>query len=813
MRALSLLIALGLQAVSTPADVAAEPPVDYVKQIKPLLAKHCVACHGETRTRGGLRLDTAAHALKGGKSGEAVVVAKSAESSLIEAVRGDGTIERMPLKRPALSAEEIALLARWIDEGAAAPKDESPTRLDQTHWAFTAPKRPDPPKVSPTENKGPLHPIDAFIQDRLTQAGVKPSPEADKITLIRRVTLDLTGLPPTPEEVANFVKDDRPDAYERLVDRLLASPHLGERWARLWLDAARYADSNGYSIDAPRAIWKYRDWVIEAFNQDQPFDEFVIDQIAGDLRPNATLAQKTATGFHRNTPINQEGGIDQEQFRVDSIYDRVATTSTVFLGLTVGCAQCHDHKYDPITQREYYNLFAFFNNVDEPTLEFATPDDLANREKVRQEIVETHKTLNKEHPEIAEKMKDWESNLSPAFKVDQPPEIKDSFDRAKDKRTENQVRLLTELFLASVPEYETERNALKALRTREPHFDTTLVVTELKEPRVTRIHIGGDFTRKGDEVGPDVPSVLPPITSRESTKRDRLDFAKWLVDPANPLTARVTVNRLWQVYLGRGIVETENDFGTQGTPPSHPELLDWLATELIAQKWSLKTLHREIVLSRTYRQASTSRADLDKADPGNRLLGRQSRLRLDAELIRDEALAVCGLLTPKIGGPSVYPPQPAGVMELGQMRRPWLPSTGEDRYRRGLYTFFWRATPYPSLIAFDAPNAIQACTRRNRSNTPIQALTLLNDASFLECASGLARRIESEGGPSDSSKIQRLFQLTIGRAPTSTEEATLLALVKAEREDPEDKQREGAPDAWLAAARVLLNTDEFITRE
>ena len=813
MRGLFLLLTFGLFAAATPGDPPSRPPVDYLKQIKPLLAKHCVACHGETRTRGGLMLDTAANALKGGKAGPALVVGNSDESNLIEAVRGDGTIERMPLKRPALSDDEIALLTRWIDEGAIALKDEAPTTLNQTHWAFAVPKRPEVPATNAGKGAPKPHPIDAFVRDRLAKAGLAPSPEADRITLIRRVTLDLIGLPPTIEEVEAFVKDDRPDAYERVVDRLLASPHFGERWSRLWLDGARYADSNGYSIDAPRSIWKYRDWVIDAFNRDQPFDDFVIDQLAGDLKPNATLVQKTATGFHRNTQINQEGGIDQEQFRVDSIYDRVATTTTVFLGLTVGCAQCHDHKYDPITQREYYNLFAFFNSVDEPTIEFATPADFANRETVRQEIVETHKQLNHDHPEIALKMKDWEANLSPAFKVDQPPETKDAFDRAPEKRTENQARRLTELFLAATPEYKADHEALVALRKREPNFETTMVVSELKEPRVTQLHIGGDFTRKGEVVGPDGPAVLPPIASREPNKRDRLDLARWLVDSANPLTARVTVNRLWQAYFGQGIVETENDFGTQGTPPSHPELLDWLATELIQRNWSLKAIHKEIVLSQTYKQASKSRAELDKADPENLLLGRQSRSRLDAELIRDSALAVSGLLASKIGGPSVYPPQPSGVMDQGQMRRAWQPSTGEDRYRRGLYTFFWRATPFPALMAFDAPNAIQSCTRRNRSNTPIQALTLLNDASFLECATTLAHRVEREGGPTDADKLRRLFQLAISRDPSAAEEATLVSLLQAERNDPEAPPLDRETNAWLAASRVILNTDEFITRE
>lgn len=815
MSGLALIVSIGLVTAGVPADRPLRPPVDYTKEIKPLLAKQCVACHGEARPRGGLRLDTAANTIKGGKAGVAVVREHSDESLLIEAVKGDGAIERMPLKRPALSAEEIALLTRWIDEGAVAPPNEEPTRLSETHWAFIPPKRPPVPAVTAGLGAPPLHPIDAFIRDRLFKAGVTPSPEADKPTLIRRVSLDLIGLPPTPKEVADFVADTRPDAYERLVDRLLASPHFGERWARPWLDAARYADSNGYSIDAPRQIWSYRDWVINAFNRDQPFDQFVIDQVAGDLRPNATLEQKVATGFHRNTQLNQEGGIDKEQFRIESIYDRVATTSTVFMGLTMACAQCHDHKYDPLTQREYYNLFAFLNNVDEPTLEFASDQERSTREKVRKEIAAYHKKLKKEHPEIAQKkMKDWEANLSPAFKVDHPPEIKDAFDRAVEKRTENQNRLLIELFLASSSDYKADHVALAALRKSEPDFPTTLVVSERKAPRESFVHINGDFTRRGADVAPGVPAVLPPLKSGKGKKQpDRLDLAMWLVDPGHPLTARVTVNRIWQAYFGRGIVETENDFGTQGTPPSHPELLDWLATELIAQKWSLKAIHREIVLSKTYRQSSKSRAELDRVDPGNRLLGRQSRVRLDAELIRDGALKVSGLLTPTIGGPSVYPPQPGGVMELGQMRRPWYVSKGSDRYRRGLYTFFWRATPYPALLAFDAPNAIQACTRRNRSNTPIQALTLLNDASFIECANALADRVEREGGSTDSARVDFLFRTAVGRGPSAAELEAVEGLVKAERNDGQIKAGDRERSAWRAAARVLLNTDEFITRE
>jgi mono/diheme cytochrome c family protein len=798
---LSILFAFP-SAADTPATV------DYLRDVKPLLAKRCVTCHGETRPRGGLRLDTAALALKGGKNGPSVVPGKADDSPLIEAVVGDGGIERMPLKRSPLTPTEIETLRKWVNSGAKSPANEPPTQLNETHWSLSSPKRVTPPTVK--DREWSKQPIDAFIAAKLESEHLTPSPEADRPTLIRRVTLDLIGLPPTPGEVDAFVQDKRPDAYDRLIDRLLASPHYGERWARPWLDLARYADSNGYSIDAPRSIWKYRDWVINAINKDLPVDQFIIDQLAGDLRPNATIDQQVATGFHRNTQINQEGGIDLEQFRVEAIADRVSTTSTAFLGLTMGCAECHDHKYDPLTQREYYSLFAFFNSCDEPELEFADAGAKAKREKVQQELIAAHVKLRKEHPEITQKMKEWEAALAPEFKVNLNPELKDAFDRDVEKRTESQWRGLTELFLAARPEYKNERKILQTLRSKEPKFETTLVVRERKQPRVTTVHLGGDFTRKGDVVKPGVPAVLPAIKGRSAEKLDRLDLANWLVDPNHPLTSRVTVNRVWQAFFGRGFVETENDFGTQGSLPTHPELLDWLATELIAKGWSMKALHREIVSSRTYRQSSKSRPELDKVDSGNRLLGRQSRLRVDAELIRDSALAASGLLSTTVGGPSVFPSQPDGVMTLGQMRRPWKMSEGADRFRRGLYTFFWRATPYPGLIAFDSPNAIQACTRRNRSNTPIQALTLLNDASFMECAAALAGRAT---GKDDQTRIDAMFKSTLGRPATVAEQKALVALLNDERADAKGKGEAGEKASWTTIARVLLNLDEFITRE
>jgi hypothetical protein len=814
--AFTSLALLSLPAVGTAGR--ADRDVDYLRDVKPILTSQCVSCHGAVKPRAGLRLDTAAAALKGNASGPAVVPGSSDDSTLILAVLGESSGERMPLKRAPLSAGQVDTLRAWIDQGAKAPADETPG-TPAAHWAFVAPRRPELPTLD--DPAWSRNPIDRFIARRLAREGLTPAPEADRSTLVRRVSLDLIGLLPTLAEQDEFLADTRPDAYERLVERRLASPQYGERWARPWLDLARYADSNGYSIDAPRSIWSYRDWVIDALNRDQPFDQFTIDQLAGDLRPGATMAQRVATGFHRNTPINQEGGIDLEQFRVESIVDRVNTTATTWLGLTLGCAQCHDHKYDPITQREYYGLFAFFNNADEPTIEIAEPDLLARRDKIRTALAAFHKRLAAEHPEVQEKERAWEKTLKTEFTTDQPPEIKDAFDRLPEKRTLSQRRGLIELFLVHTddPALKPLHEELAPLLAAMPRIESTMVMRERTEPRGTHVMLGGDFTRPGDAVPPDVPAVLPAMDPPGEGKsgRNRLDLARWLVDPDQPMTARVTVNRLWQAYFGKGLVETENDFGLQGTPPSHPELLDWLATELVEKGWSLKAIHRLIVTSMTYRQSSRSRPRLAEIDPDNRLLARQSRLRLDAEVIRDAALAASGLLTTRIGGPSVFPPQPDGVMTLGQMRRKWEESTGPDRYRRGLYTFFWRATPHPSLMVFDAPNAVQACTRRARSNTPLQALTLLNDQASIEFAGALAERVLAEAPPSDPARIGLAFRLCLSREPTPKETRTLLAVLDQERAEAGAGSHGGDAEttlaAWTTAARVLLNLDEFITRE
>ncbi len=771
-------------AVSIAADAGAVT-ADYMADIKPLLRTQCVKCHGTHTQKGGLRLDTAGAAIKGGKHGAAIIPGKAENSLIITLVGGThAEISRMPYKRAPLDSAQVDLLRAWIDAGATSPTDETPS--DDRHWAFIAPQRRTPPVI-----EGVDHPIDSFVRERLAAEKITPALEADPITVVRRVFLDLTGLPPSVEEVDAFVAEyqdpaQRQAVYLRWVNRLLDSPHYGERWGRWWLDQARYADSNGYSIDAPRQIWKFRDWVVSALNDDLPFDQFTIDQIAGDLLPDATLDQKIATGFHRNTQINQEGGIDKEQFRIDSVFDRVATTGSVWLGLSIGCAQCHDHKFDPLSQEEYYRLFAFLNNQDEPTL--TVPDPSIDRDALAKERAELVTAMTAHLHKNKVPFAEWEAELGAQSRSRLAKGALTALAEAPEKRSFEQKRIL---FTAGPGAAD---QVYRAMNERMTEIDallkngvTTLVMKELTEPRKTTLFIKGDFTRPAQEVTPGVPAVLHPLPSK-TDKPSRLDLARWLVDPANPLTARVIVNRVWQQYFGAGIVETENDFGTQGSLPSHPELLDWLATEFMRNHWSLKSLHRLIVTSATYRQSSKFREDLRVKDPSNRLLARQGRLRLDAEVVRDVSLASCGLLSAKVGGPPVYPPIPDGVMSLGQVKREWKVSPGADRYRRGIYTFVYRATPPPSTSVFDAPDGFATCTRRIRSNTPLQALTLLNDSAQVEFAKALTGIIQKEG-------LSTAFRRVVSRPPTTAEQHLL------------------APLDAFSAARVMLNLDEAITRE
>jgi hypothetical protein len=760
----------------------------------------------------------------------------------------------------------LTLLVAMILLPGAAPGTE-PSRKS-VHWAFVAPTRPAVPQLVNRKSQI-INPIDAFILARLAKEKITPSPEADRVTLIRRLSLDLTGLPPSSAEVDDFLSDRSPDAYEKVVERLLASPHYGERWGRHWLDVARYADSNGYSIDAPRSIWKYRDWVIKALNEDMPFDQFAIWQLAGDLIDTKSLAPHTspldpliATGFNRNTQINQEGGIDPEQFRVEAVMDRVSTTATAFLGLTLACAQCHDHKFDPFTQRDYYQFYAFFNNTiedghgkDAAEGMLEIPGEHEAAENQQKELEEAEVNLDRYlSTKVSEWLK-WEESLTPSDVEKFKPGVRAALKVPFADRTKKQRRIVFAAFQPDDEDFKERNRRLTKLESKQPKPITTLVMVERKQPRETHIFTKGDFTRPAALVTPAVPAALRPLnvgqasslsrppenvrepgedqnlpnpasvdeTGRMPVLPSRLDLARWIVATNNPLTARVLVNRVWQQYFGRGLVETENDFGTQGSLPSHPELLDWLACELMAPSafnverstlnvqrspsWSLKHLHRLIVTSATYRQSSKVRPDLAVVDPNNKLLARQNRLRLDAEIVRDVCLTASGLLNNKIGGPSVFPPQPDGVMTLGQSRREWKPSTGPDRYRRGMYTFFWRATPHPALMVFDSADGFSTCTRRVRSNTPLQALTLLNDEAFHEFARSLGARILKEGPKTDPARVDYAFRLSLSRPPSKDESRRLLQLLNKEFASTDE------PTAWTAVSRVLLNLDETITRE
>jgi len=806
--------------------------VDFARDVKPILARHCTMCHSADQQESGLRLDLGGGVLRGGDGGAIVVAGQSSSSRLLAIVQGkDADVERMPPEGDALSPDEIAVLAAWIDSGAKVPDNELQLVVSSDHWSFQAPRRPQLPELS--HSAAAHNPMDYFVLARLEAEGVAPAPEADRAALFRRVALDLLGIPPTPPEVEAFVNDPHPDAYERLVDRLLASPAYGERWGRHWLDLARYADSNGFTRDFGREIWKYRDWVIAAVNAGMPFDQFTIEQFAGDMLANPTLEQLIATGFHRNTLINEEGGTDPEQFRVDAVADRVATTGVVYLGLTLECARCHQHKYDPISQREYYQIFAFLNNCDEPQIDAPSAWEIeqgivARRDDLRRQIVEREQKLAEQEVEFLRQQLAWEPTITPQFYRTLPGPTQAALGRKPDVRTEEEQKLIAEVFKTT----ETARTAfplvkeIADLQALEPVIPTTMVLRERETPRETRIHRRGNFLDEGDRVPPEVPAVLPPL-SAAAGPATRLDFARWLVDRSNPLTPRVVVNRYWQAFFGRGLVETENDFGTQGTPPTHPELLDWLAVEFVESGWDVKAMHRLLVTSATYRQSSRLRSELAERDPANKLLARQSRLRLDAEIIRDSALAASGLLSRKLGGKSVFPPQPDGVFAFTQDPKPWNTATGEDRYRRGLYTHFWRSSPYPALVLFDAPDANVTCTRRPRSNTPLQALTLANDVQFLECARALAADVLSDALESDEERACRLFRKCLIREPHEAERALLHDLVTRQRAAFESDRAAAASllggepvvdhaaelAVWTAVARVLLNLDEFITRE
>jgi hypothetical protein len=1032
-------------------SVAAEPAkatpgerkIDFAKDVRPLLEKHCLECHGPKKQESSFRLDVKTAAMRGGDVGRAIEPGKGGESTLIKAVMGTSDeVSQMPLDKKPLGAAEIAILRAWIDEGAVWPDSAAaPVKDSKDHWAFKAPERPAIPATA--EQSWPRGEIDRFILARLEKEGLRPSPEADKATLLRRLSLDLIGLPPTIAELDSFLADQGSDAYEKQVERLLASPHYGERWGRHWLDAARYADSDGFEKDKSRDVWFYRDWVIAALNRDLPYDQFIIEQIAGDQLPGATQEQIVATGFLRNSMLNEEGGVDPEQFRMEAMFDRMDAIGKSMLGLTIQCAQCHTHKFDPITHEEYYRLFAFLNNDHEAQRVVYAPEEVMIIERLRREMQAIEADLQHKHADWQERITRWEedvkknavewtvlvpehasepgggakvatlkdhsmlcsgyaptkcnylvkgstniknltairlealndpnlpaggpgrsfkgtfgltqvkieaapasdkdkkqqikiakatadfsqpetplesnfddrsgkkrvvgsvefaidgkdetawgidagngrrnqprkavfafekpidvdgptalaitltqnhggwnsddhqNNLLGRFRVSVtsaqspvadplPAKVREILSMPRDERSPAQNAAVFSHWRTTVAEWKQANERIESLWQQWPAGSTALTVQSRDVARDTHILRRGDFLKPAEEVSAGVPAFLHSLP--EGAPPTRLTFARWLADKRSPTTARSMVNRIWQAYFGTGIVSTSEDLGTQSEAPSHPELLDWLAVEFMDHGWSLKHVHRLIVTSATYRQSSRVTPELFARDQYNRLLARGPRLRVEGEIVRDIALATSGLLHARIGGPSVMPPAPEFLFRPPASYGPftWTEATGPDRYRRALYTFRRRSTPYPMLANFDTPNADTACVRRVRSNTPLQALTTLNETLFVESAQGLGRRMLAEGGKSDDARMAYGFRLCTSRAPTDEERGELVALLEKTRkriadgwispwqigtgktEKPAELPAGATPadlGAYAVVARVLLNLDETITKE
>lgn len=1000
----------------------------FAKEVRPILASRCYQCHGPEVQQNGLRLDSLAAVLKGGDYGPVVVAHKSGESRVVRRLLAQER-PQMPYGGPPLSPAEIETIRKWIDAGAPGPDDTTPLAgiKPLKHWAYVKPVRPAVPKVK--EAAWCRNPVDNFVLAKLEQQGLKPSREADRPTLIRRVYLDLTGLPPSPQEVDAFVKDHRPDAYERIVDRLLASPHYGEHWASQWLDLARYADSNGYEKDRRRTAWAYRDWVIRALNADMSFRDFTIDQIAGDMLPNPTKDQLIATGFHRNSMLNQEGGIDVNEYYYYSQVDRVNTTASVWLGSTLGCAQCHNHKFDPFTQKDYYHFLAFFNQgehhiagkddhwMQEPELELPTRDQETRSKQLRDEIASLETRLKTQTPELDLAQAGWEtamrkadkdwtvlkpseyksaggatlrvladgsvlasgtnpqadtyvieakasasiitgvrlevlpdpslprggpgrdvagnfflsdfdlemapaSNLEaarpvvwksaiadefqdgysiknvvqkkaerlsgwaidendpkplarqavflpetpltntagkvliitlkhrmrhasrnigrfrisvtsvaePSFIAKIPATVRPLLDVPGTQRSQDQKEKLAAAYREVSPLLDPPRKQIASLKDEVDKLGIVTAMVMGEQPGFARpsayIRERGTFTSPGDLVYADVPSALNPLP--KNAMPNRLGLAEWLVSDDNPLTARVTMNHFWEAMFGHGIVETSEDFGTQGDPPSHPELLDWLATEFMRDGWSMKKMQRLIVTSATYRQDSRATPELLARDPYNKLYARGPRFRLDAEAVHDIALEASGLLSDKMYGPPVFPYQPEGVWDIPYSDEKWIESTGEDRYRRAIYTFIRRSAPYPSLATYDAPSREFCTVRRVRTNTPLQALTSLNDPSFFIAARALAKRMMEEGGNSVADRVAYGFRLTVSRRPSQQELDRIVDFYRrqssAYSNDADSAYKtigakqgtvaDGAElAAWTMVANVLLNTDEAISKE
>lgn len=1057
-RNLILSGALASLAVSLTAQ---EAKVDFTKHIQPIFSENCYKCHGPDNQESGLRLDKKSFAMKGGERGAPILPGKAAESILFRAINGSGEdVPRMPKKADPLSSENVALIRTWIEQGADWPESETaeePGKDPKDHWAFKAPARPPLPSIKAQD--WVKTPIDTFILAKLESEKLAPSSEAARTTLLRRLHLDLIGLPPTVEEIDSFLADKSSTAYEKVVQRLLSSPHYGERWGRHWLDAARYADSDGFEKDKPRSIWNYRDWVVSAFNRDLPYDRFIIEQVAGDLLEKPTEDQLIATGFLRNSMLNEEGGVDPEQFRMDAMFDRMEAIGKGVLGLTIQCAQCHTHKFDPITHEEYYRMFSFLNNSHEASMVAYSADQQRIKADLTRQMREVEDGLRHTHPDWTERMAQWEKSVHKnqpewrnvevrnagdngtryyyyedgsiraasyaptkwtapfrgtndlpfigAFRLEQlndpnlpcngpgrsmkgmsalsefkveaidasnlsnkvevkfvkatadfsndtkelepefddksgkkrvygpiemaidgkddtawgidagpgrrnqprqavfvpekpvefakgailnfrlvqnhggwnsddnqnhnlgrfrlsvtsetnavvdplPPSVRDILSIPPEKRSVHQTAAVFSYWRTTVPEFKEANEKIALLWEKWPEGAVTLTMAARRgqgaydEKKPTHMFRRGDWLKPGKQVTFGVPAILHELP--EDADDSRLTFARWLVDGKSPTTARVAVNRLWQTYFGIGLLETPEDFGVRAPEVSHPELLDWLAMELMEPRtpapgefrsdlvpWSLKHIHRLIVNSSVYKQSSKVEPELLGKDQYNRLLARGSRFRVEAEVVRDVALAASGLLNPAMGGPSVMPPAPTFLFQPPASYGPkiWNEETGPDRYRRAIYTFRYRSLPYPVLQTFDAPNGDFSCVQRLRSNTPLQALASLNEVLFLEAAQSLARRA-IEQGDSDAERITYAFRSCLSRLPDADELQQLTQLVARQKsyiaegwinpaelatgksEAPPKLPNKATPTelaAYTVMSRVLLNLDETITKE
>jgi len=814
------------------SPLSAAEPVSFSREVLPILSDACFACHGpdEKARKGGLRLDTEAGARGAGDSGERAIVPGAGDAGeVMRRLLSADPDEAMPppTSNHKIAPEQVALLRRWIDEGAVWGK----------HWAFDPPQRPAVSGPSP----GDRNAIDTLVRARLTREGLSPAPEAPPATLLRRVTLDLTGLPPSSDEMTAFLADPAPDAYERAVDRLLASPRYGERMAWEWLEAARYADSNGYQGDSERTMWPWRDWVVDAFNRNLPYDQFTVWQIAGDLLPGATNEQKLATGFLRNHMINGEGGRIPEENRIDYLFDQTETVATVWLGATFNCTRCHDHKYDPYTQRDYFGMLAFFNQTrvdgsggnpqSPPTLDVPTPE-LAQQLSEWQEKLAAA-TAATAQAEAAHFTRDAGQPIERAAAASSlPQEIVDHLKVAPADRDAGRLEKLAAHWKDSAPDYARVLGEHRHARQERDAFAAAvpkvMVMEDMEKPRQTFILSRGDYLKPTEEIGMRLPGHL--TEDRPPSKPNRLGLAEWLVSPGHPLTARVTVNRFWQTFFGIGLVKTAEDFGLQGERPAHPELLDWLAIECVQSGWNVKHLVRLMVTSATYRQSSQVTPAAIERDPHNRLLARGARFRLPSWMIRDAALAASGLFAENVGGPPVKPYQPSGVWEeatFGNKR--YEQDHGAALYRRSLYVF-WRRIIGPTLF-FDVASR-QTCTVTTpRTNVPLHALLTLNDTTFVEAARALAQRLLLDGSRETAARLALAYQQVLGRNPSAEETDVLTSGLERHRTayqaDPAaaaallaigESPRDPALDpvehaAWTVVCNTILNLDEALTKE